>query len=169
VTRIRASAPLFQSGAGPNVGVQVLEREPFGGPLRLQVESGPECILDAELAREIWVDAAPNVPRAPPAAAPASGRPNNLRYRMNAMEKTIRTPTEPTVTVVHSGDTITLTAAAEVLGGKTKKGFFARILPLPGSCFYCFGRLYDPGNFATNIAGGAKFGTSSSGSSSPAT
>jgi DtxR family Mn-dependent transcriptional regulator len=47
-------------GLVPNATVVVLKREPFGGPLHIQVESGAESILDAALAREIWVAAPGN-------------------------------------------------------------------------------------------------------------
>ncbi|MBI4785812.1 MAG: metal-dependent transcriptional regulator [Chloroflexi bacterium] len=43
-------------GLVPSATVAVLQAEPFGGPLRVQVESGEERILDAAIAREIWVD-----------------------------------------------------------------------------------------------------------------
>ncbi len=49
-------------GLVPTATVVVLKREPFGGPLQIKVESGTESILDAALAREIWV-AAPENPR----------------------------------------------------------------------------------------------------------
>ncbi len=52
----------------------------------------------------------------------------------------------------------TLTAAAEVLEGRSKKGFFARIMPFVGPAFIASVAYIDPGNFATNIQGGAKFG-----------
>lgn len=56
------------------------------------------------------------------------------------------------------GDVDTLQAAAEVLGGRSKKGFFARLLPFLGPAFIACVAYIDPGNFATNIQGGAKFG-----------
>lgn len=46
-------------GLVPNATVDVVEREPFGGPLRIQVRSGQEHVLDAALARDIWVTLAP--------------------------------------------------------------------------------------------------------------
>lgn len=48
--------------------------------------------------------------------------------------------------------------ASEVLAGKSKRGFFARILPFLGPAFIACVAYVDPGNFATNISGGAKFG-----------
>ncbi len=49
-----------QLGLVPNATVAVLKREPFGGALHVQVEPGTENILDAALAREIWVAAPSN-------------------------------------------------------------------------------------------------------------
>ena len=45
-----------------------------------------------------------------------------------------------------------------MLSGKSKKGFFARLLPFLGPAFIASVAYMDPGNFATNIQGGAKFG-----------
>ncbi len=56
------------------------------------------------------------------------------------------------------GDTRTLQAATEVLRGQSKKGFFARLLPFLGPAFIACVAYIDPGNFATNIQGGAEFG-----------
>ncbi len=42
-------------GLVPNATVVVLKREPFRGPLHIQVEAGAQTILDEALAREIWV------------------------------------------------------------------------------------------------------------------
>src|SRR5436189_5250697 len=55
-------------------------------------------------------------------------------------------------------DASTLHTASEVLSGKSKKGFFARLLPFLGPAFIACVAYVDPGNFATNIAAGAKFG-----------
>ncbi len=55
-------------------------------------------------------------------------------------------------------DTTTLQAAHEVLGGQSKKGRFAKLLPFLGPAFIASVAYMDPGNFATNIAGGAQFG-----------
>jgi len=45
-----------------------------------------------------------------------------------------------------------------VLRGKSQKGKFASILPFLGPAFIASVAYVDPGNFATNIAGGAQFG-----------
>lgn len=42
-------------GLIPNATVGVVEREPFGGPLRVRVGEGREQVLDETLARMIWV------------------------------------------------------------------------------------------------------------------
>ncbi|HXE49021.1 MAG TPA: Nramp family divalent metal transporter, partial [Ramlibacter sp.] len=45
-----------------------------------------------------------------------------------------------------------------VLAGKSPKGPLARLLPFMGPAFIASVAYMDPGNFATNIQGGAKFG-----------
>lgn len=55
-------------------------------------------------------------------------------------------------------DTSTIRAATEVLSGKSKKGFFRQLLPFLGPAFIASVAYIDPGNFATNIQGGARFG-----------
>jgi manganese transport protein len=49
-------------------------------------------------------------------------------------------------------------AAALILSGKSKKRGFARLLPFMGPAFIASVAYMDPGNFATNIQAGAKFG-----------
>ncbi|HZT43394.1 MAG TPA: Nramp family divalent metal transporter [Chthonomonadaceae bacterium] len=56
------------------------------------------------------------------------------------------------------GDVSTVRAATEVLSGKSRKGFFARLLPFLGPAFIACVAYIDPGNFATNIQGGSQFG-----------
>jgi len=56
------------------------------------------------------------------------------------------------------GDIATVRAASDVLSGETKKGFLGRILPFLGPAFIACVAYIDPGNFATNIQGGASFG-----------
>ena len=55
-------------------------------------------------------------------------------------------------------DASTLAAANDVLSGQSKKGKLARLLPFLGPAFIASVAYMDPGNFATNIAGGAQFG-----------
>ncbi len=59
---------------------------------------------------------------------------------------------------VREGDANTLASANEVLEGKSKKGWFARILPFLGPAFIASVAYIDPGNYATNIQSGAKYG-----------
>jgi manganese transport protein len=59
---------------------------------------------------------------------------------------------------VKPGDVTTVNSAHLVLAGKSRKGFLARLLPFLGPAFVaCVAYIY-PGNFATNIQGGAEFG-----------
>ncbi|MCL4294311.1 MAG: Nramp family divalent metal transporter [Anaerolineae bacterium] len=59
---------------------------------------------------------------------------------------------------VRPGDVRTVRMATEVLNGQTKKGFFSRLLPFLGPAFIASVAYMDPGNFATNIQGGAQYG-----------
>ncbi len=52
----------------------------------------------------------------------------------------------------------TIRSAHDVLAGHSKKGWFARLMPFLGPAFIASVAYMDPGNFATNIQGGAKFG-----------
>jgi manganese transport protein len=61
-------------------------------------------------------------------------------------------------TGIRSGDVNTLSDAADVLSGTSKKGFLARILPFLGPAFIASVAYIDPGNFATNIQAGAQYG-----------
>jgi manganese transport protein len=56
------------------------------------------------------------------------------------------------------GDERTLAAAAEVLEGRSGESFYRRLLPFLGPAFIASVAYVDPGNFATNIQGGAQFG-----------
>ncbi len=58
----------------------------------------------------------------------------------------------------HKGTGRTVETAMEVLGGTSKKGRLSRLLPFMGPAFVASVAYMDPGNFATNIQGGAKFG-----------
>ena len=57
-----------------------------------------------------------------------------------------------------SADAGTITAAEQVLSGASEKRGFARLLPFLGPAFIASIAYMDPGNFATNIQGGAQFG-----------
>ena len=61
-------------------------------------------------------------------------------------------------TSVLSGDERTLAAAAEVLEGRSHEAWHRRLLPFLGPAFIASVAYVDPGNFATNIQGGAQFG-----------
>lgn len=58
---------------------------------------------------------------------------------------------------VRPGDIHTVRTATEVLNGQTKKRFFGRLLPFLGPAFIASVAYMDPGNFATNIQGGAQY------------
>ncbi len=55
-------------------------------------------------------------------------------------------------------DARTLEAATEVLEGRGTRSWYSRLLPFLGPAFIACVAYVDPGNFATNIAAGAKFG-----------
>ncbi len=55
-------------------------------------------------------------------------------------------------------DRATLSNAGQALSGKGKKGALRRLLPFLGPAFIASVAYMDPGNFATNIQGGAQFG-----------
>ena len=55
-------------------------------------------------------------------------------------------------------DTATISAATDVLTGESRKKGLARLWPFLGPAFIASVAYVDPGNFATNIQGGAKFG-----------
>jgi manganese transport protein len=57
-----------------------------------------------------------------------------------------------------NSDQSTILAATEILEGSSKKGWFSRLLPFLGPAFIASVAYVDPGNFATNISGGAQFG-----------
>jgi manganese transport protein len=52
----------------------------------------------------------------------------------------------------------TVSAARRVLAGSERRGALARLWPFLGPAFIASVAYIDPGNFATNIQGGAKFG-----------
>jgi len=52
----------------------------------------------------------------------------------------------------------TIRSATEVLTGTSKKSGLARLMPFLGPAFIASVAYMDPGNFATNIQGGAEFG-----------
>jgi manganese transport protein len=56
------------------------------------------------------------------------------------------------------GDRGTVQAATAVLEGTTEQPWYARLWPFLGPAFIAAVAYVDPGNFATNIQGGAQFG-----------
>lgn len=62
------------------------------------------------------------------------------------------------IPVIRPGDVDTVNSANDVLSGASKKTGLARLLPFLGPAFIACVAYIDPGNFATNIQGGAKFG-----------
>ncbi len=63
-----------------------------------------------------------------------------------------------TIPALKTTDSKTVRQAAEVLAGKTGKNIFTRLMPFLGPAFIASVAYVDPGNFATNIQGGAQFG-----------
>ena len=57
-----------------------------------------------------------------------------------------------------AGDQGTIDTAMDVLAERSQKGCLSRLLPFLGPAFIASVAYIDPGNFATNIQGGAKFG-----------
>src|SRR5512137_2592775 len=57
-----------------------------------------------------------------------------------------------------TGDERTLAAAAQVLEGTSGRSWYRRLLPFLGPAFIASVAYVDPGNFATNIQGGAQYG-----------
>ncbi|WP_027358746.1 Nramp family divalent metal transporter [Desulforegula conservatrix] len=55
-------------------------------------------------------------------------------------------------------DAKTVESALDILGSKGKQNRLSRMLPFLGPAFIASVAYIDPGNFATNIQGGAKFG-----------
>ena len=65
---------------------------------------------------------------------------------------------QTTVDSTREKENRTLRSATDVLTGQSKKSGLARLLPFLGPAFIASVAYMDPGNFATNIQGGAKFG-----------
>jgi manganese transport protein len=67
-------------------------------------------------------------------------------------------PSADSVKKVKRGDVQTVTTASQVLSGESRKRGLARLWPFLGPAFIASIAYVDPGNFATNIQSGAKFG-----------
>ena len=59
---------------------------------------------------------------------------------------------------VRPADVGTVSAAMEVLEGRSKRAWFLRLLRFRGPAFIASVAYVDPGNYATNIQAGAKYG-----------
>ena len=59
---------------------------------------------------------------------------------------------------VKRGDAVTVSSAAAILSGESRRRGLARLWPFLGPAFIASIAYVDPGNFATNIDAGAKFG-----------
>ncbi len=57
-----------------------------------------------------------------------------------------------------SSDSQTIKKARDILAGKQEKNRLSRLMPFLGPAFIASVAYVDPGNFATNIQGGARFG-----------
>lgn len=68
------------------------------------------------------------------------------------------TPTVPSTPGQHSGDRRLVAAGVEVLSGNGGRRGLARLLPFFGPAFIASVAYIDPGNFATNLEGGARYG-----------
>jgi manganese transport protein len=67
-------------------------------------------------------------------------------------------PTSKNTSPAMISDQKTLTEATEILSGQSRKSGFQKFLPFLGPAFIASVAYVDPGNFATNISAGAKFG-----------
>ena len=65
---------------------------------------------------------------------------------------------EAPVQAARAFDRETLSRAVEVVEGRSGRGRLGRLLPFLGPAFVASVAYVDPGNFATNIEGGARFG-----------
>ena len=59
---------------------------------------------------------------------------------------------------VRRADARTVAAALEVLAGRSRRGLLGRLIPFLGPAFVASVAYMDPGNFATNIQAGARYG-----------
>ncbi|HZU05270.1 MAG TPA: Nramp family divalent metal transporter [Chloroflexota bacterium] len=72
------------------------------------------------------------------------------------MSRSLRTPFASVA--APSLPSATARAAADILAGRSRRRGVARLLPFLGPAFVASVAYMDPGNFATNIQGGAQFG-----------
>jgi manganese transport protein len=69
-----------------------------------------------------------------------------------------QSPPRESQVAVRAGDVRTVAAATDVLEGKSREAWHRRLFPFLGPAFIACVAYVDPGNFATNIQGGAQFG-----------
>ncbi len=69
-----------------------------------------------------------------------------------------KAPPQGPLRQVRPGDVSTVAAAGDVLTGDGRRRGLARLLPFLGPAFIASIAYIDPGNFATNISAGSKFG-----------
>ena len=65
---------------------------------------------------------------------------------------------ESAVSEPRQGDVATVAAAGDILSGQSERRGFARLMPFLGPAIIASVAYMDPGNFATNISAGAKYG-----------
>src|SRR5512137_1814672 len=70
----------------------------------------------------------------------------------------MKQPRPSKAVAVKPGGSGTAHAAEQILAGHSGKRGLARLLPFLGPAFVAAVAYIDPGNFATNIQGGAQFG-----------
>ena len=128
---------LSERGITPGVEIVVTGRQPFDGPLLVEV-GGVEHALGAELVRRIRVGEARSVKPPPVAEAPPP----------------LEEPPAPEQALedVLPGEAAVAEAARRSLDGHSRG--LRRIWPFLGPAFIAAVAYIDPGNFATNIAGG---------------
>jgi manganese transport protein len=65
---------------------------------------------------------------------------------------------QPSDSPATRGDSRTIEIATEVLAGQSQEAWYRRLWPFLGPAFIASVAYVDPGNFATNIQGGAQYG-----------
>lgn len=108
------------------------------------------------------------LPAAPTEPAPVASRTPDAAPRQPVAgpraatdRDTADTPSDPAVADVlaaRPADAALLRSAREVLAGRARGPWFARLLPFLGPAFVASVAYMDPGNYATNIQAGAAYG-----------
>ena len=85
--------------------------------------------------------------------------PGKINYPVKPRRYMTKSTPEPNPTKTpRSPDQSTITSAVDILEGTSKKWGLARLLPFIGPAFIAAIAYVDPGNYATNIQAGARFG-----------